>query len=522
MRKIKAFLFITVSVCIFLFLPKDAHACILMYAGGNFTDDGGNLFIRTEEIYADSNKLYYVSPAGKRKKGEVYRGCFGFRWTFTHDSYRYTARRDDNLSGPCRNCGSTHDHTPFEEAGTNDHGVTVSATQSIDPNARIAETDPFTREGITESEITTILLSEASTAREGVEILLGIYDRSGAGEEGSGVMICDRNEQWYVENLSGHQYLAVLLPPGAAFMQFNVSVLGEIDLNDTAHVIASENLISTAQKAGTFVGNAEKNIIDFRRSYNDYTGENADEELLQLIPERLAVSLNYLNGTDRWTTENVLEDNDYIMKNIDENGNITALHNRLALKNRMSLEDVLAVFRLDPIGYGDNVNTHLYRFYPEKEETLGTVEWSTMDNTRYNVFIPCYPMLLTNTWEGYKVPLADETVTEERPDAGDFYRKEGKYHVFPAGWERSYIGTLSALSALMNYGELDREQIESAGSRLRQLQEAFIRRFAVLSEQIASEPSPDVREKIMTQADMEMASRVHDLALSIYREYSSK
>jgi hypothetical protein len=304
-------------------------------------------------------------------------------------------------------------------------------------------------------------------------------------------------------------------------MQFNVSVLGEIDLNDTDHVIASKDLIRVAQQAGTFVGNAEKNIIDFRRSYNDYLGETAEEELRPVIQQRLAVSLNYLNGTDTWTEDNVLEDNDYVMTNIDENGNITALHNRLGIKNKMSLEDVLAVYRLYPIGYEDNVNSHLYRFYPEREQKLGTVEWSTMDNTRYNVFVPCYPMLLTDTWKGYKVPLLGETVTEEQPAAGDFYVQDGEYHIFPTGWENSYIGTLSALSAIMTNGVLTTDQIEIGEFRLRQLQEEFIKWFAALSEQIESEPSSEVREQIMTQADMEMASQVHDLALSLYRSYTS-
>lgn len=504
----------------FFLLPEKAHACILMYVGGNMTDDGANLFIRTEEVYADTNKLYYVSPARKHRKGKVYHGCFGFKWTFTHDSYRYTARRDDNLSGVCKNCGGTHDHTPYEEAGTNDHGVTVSATQSLDPNTRIAETDPFTENGIGEADIATILLSEASTAREGVELLLRIYDTVGASEEGSGVMICDQNEQWYVENLSGHEYLAVRLPAGVTFMQFNVSVLGEIDLDDTDHVIASKHLISVAEQAGTFVGNAEKHIIDFRASYNDYLGETTEEELKQLVKERLAVSLNYLTGTDTRTAENVLQDNEYVMTNVGEDGSITALHNRLALQEKMSLEDVLAVFRIYPIAFEDNVNSHLYRFYPAREQKLGTVEWSTMDNTQYNVYIPCYPMLLTDTWKGYKVPLADEIVSEEKPETGDYYYKDGSYHILPPGWDNSYIGTLSALSAVMTNGELDPDQIEKGDKKLRLLQEEFIARFAELSKQIEAEPSDEVREQIMTQADMDMASQVHDLALNLYRYYT--
>ena len=66
----------------------------------------------------------------------------------------------------CPDCGGTHDHTRYEEAGTNDRGVTVSATESLYPNDAVQKADPFTAEGIEEAEITTILLSEAATARE--------------------------------------------------------------------------------------------------------------------------------------------------------------------------------------------------------------------------------------------------------------------------------------------------------------------------------------------------------------------
>lgn len=173
------------------------------------------MFMRSEEIDADANKLYYVSPAGRHLKGETYQGCTDFTWAFTHDSYQYTARCDGLIDGVCPNCEGTHDHTPYEEAGTNDHGVTVSATQSLNANEPVQSVDPFTDEGIDESVMATVLLCETATAREGVELLTRIYDTVGAGYEGSVVMICDQNEQWYVESLSGHEYIAVLLPPRA-------------------------------------------------------------------------------------------------------------------------------------------------------------------------------------------------------------------------------------------------------------------------------------------------------------------
>ena len=515
---------IVITMLVTLFWSANASACILLYAGGDMTDDGANLFIRCEEIGPDDNKVYYVSPAGNHVEGEVYRGCTDFTWTFRHDSYRYTARCDGKYSGVCLNCGGTHDHTPFEEAGTNDHGVTVSATQSLNANENIQETDLFTENGIEESEMATVLLSEAATAREGVEILTGIYDSVGAGYEGSGVMICDKNEQWYVESLSGHEYIAVLLPEDVAFMQFNVSVLGRIDLDDKEHVIASEHLISVAKEAGTFVGSEEENIIDYRASYNDYLMEIENEdwpaEWREQIQERLAVSLNYLEGTNDWTLDNVLEDNAFVMTNLDEEGNITTLHNQLKLTDLMSLENVMALFRVYPIGHEDNVNTHLYRFYPHEEQVFGTVEWFAMDNCAYNVYVPSYPMLLNDTWEGYKIQLDETMISDTEPDEGDYYLNDGEYHIHPNGWDQSYIGTLSALTNLLLYGDLSEEDISLAEHNLQSLQEEFISRFDDLSVRLKEEETSDAREEIMTQADMEMAEQVHDLVLALYRYYT--
>ena len=48
-----------------------------------------------------------------------------------------------------------------------------------------------------------------------------------------------------------------------AFAQPNMSIIGLIDLDDTENVIASENLIAVAQQAGTYVGDADANTIDY-------------------------------------------------------------------------------------------------------------------------------------------------------------------------------------------------------------------------------------------------------------------
>ena len=60
-------------------------------------------------------------------------------------------------------------------------------------------------------------------------------------------------------------------------------------------VVASANLISVAQKAGTFVGDAAANVIDLDASYNG-----------DIASDRMAAGLNYLYGTDTFTKDNYL------------------------------------------------------------------------------------------------------------------------------------------------------------------------------------------------------------------------
>ena len=102
----------------------------------------------------------------------------------------------------------------------------------------------------------------------------------------------------------------------------------------------------------------------------------------------------------------------------------------------------------------------------------------------------------------------------------DYYLKNKEYHVHPEGWDKSYIGTFSALTNLLTYGDLNEDQISLAENNLQDLQEKFIKRFDTLSDQLRKEKSMEAREEIMTKADMEMAAQAHDLALALYRYFT--
>ena len=76
------------------------------------------------------------------------------------------------------------------------------------------------------------------------------------------------------------------------------------------------------------------------------------------------------------------------------------------------------------------------------------------------------------------------------------------------------------MTNLLIYGDLDEADIALAEDNLHSLQQAFVSRFGELSDEIRAETSTAAREELMTNADMEMASQAHDLALALYRYYT--
>ena len=484
-------------------------ACTSIYIGGELTDDGSTLFARSEDLEGSVDKLFLCREAGFFREGETLSGCFGFDWTFTHDSYAYTAFPDDNgegVEGVCPSCGSTEEnHVSYEEAGTNEKGLIVSATESLYENPAICEIDPLVDGGITEAEMPTILLSECETAREAVELLLSIYDTSGAGEA-NGLFIADSGEVWYIENLSGHHYIALLLPDDIVFIEPNQSVIGPIDLDDADHVIASEGLIETAMKAGTFVGDAEENIIDFRNSYSSI-----------YYSARMGAGLNYLGETEVFNEEAPI-DSDYVISNVDEDGALVGLYTNITLTRPFTVDDAVNFYKVDYIGHPGNQETHIFQLSADEEDPAsGIVEWVSMGDGKYTLFVPCYPMLITDTYEGYQISTATVEFVSEEPDAGLAYypyTEEG-FRVLPENWRDSYYWAFDAVAELIVNGVVSEEDAEKAVMAYEELQQEIYVRFAEQQEAISDMTPEDVSEYV-TADSAAMAQDAHMLALSLY------
>lgn len=73
---------------------------------------------------------------------------------------------------------------------------------------------------MTEDSIVGLVLPQAATAREGVQVLGGLLQQVGAAE-GMGVLIADAGEAWYLETASGHHWLAQRVPADSFFVSAN-------------------------------------------------------------------------------------------------------------------------------------------------------------------------------------------------------------------------------------------------------------------------------------------------------------
>ena len=421
-------------------LPSGAFACTAVCIGSNLTADGSTIFARVEEYYSDEGwpKLFEVIPEGAHMAGEEYTGCYGFTWTFTHDSYGCTAFRDNNSLGVCPDCKGTHAHTPYQSAGTNSKGLSVTATETLTGKKEVEAVDPYnTESGIEEAEIPTILLSEASSAREAMLLLTSIYATTGAYGAGS-VIVADSDEGWYIENLSGKQYIAIRLNADLTFICPNISVIGLINLNDTENVVASGGLIETAVKAGTFVGDAAAGLIDYAASYDGASDSPYT---------RLAAGLNALSGDSVYPedlTSSGIDGSEFRISNMDSEGQIAPPYTKIRLKGKPGIRNVMAFYQQEPICRHRSLETHIFQISDPAID--GTVEWISMADNRSSVFVPYVPMAETEVFGPFQAETAMPEHTAEKPAEGLYYKTEaGTWGIYPDNWRDSWYWVFTML-----------------------------------------------------------------------------
>ena len=399
----------------FILLPIQAvQACCGFIIGRQLTKDGTTLFGRTEDYpyYPNGgkhNKNYVVVDAKTYNEGDqIEDESNGFTYPHAVNEMKYTATYDS-----ARGDGS---NGAFGEHGFNEAGVSMTATVTAIPNKKVLTTDPLKENGLPEAAMLDVILPRVKTAREGVELLAKVIEEKGSAE-GNVVVFADQNETWYMEILSGHQYVAVKVPEDKYAVFANTYYLGHVDLNDTENVIASKDVEKVAQESGNYKTDKDGNF-HIAKSYGPEKYAEGDRS-------RTYAGITLLDPDSKVTYED--DEYELFRSPTDPNKKYT-LEDAFALQRnrfehlngRFVPDDQIGVKKQGDDGSNDTVrkdqykyalgnenviDAHVYQINPNLPKSFGGTVWIGMGPSRNTPYVPFYGNV-KDTYEAFKPQTA--------------------------------------------------------------------------------------------------------------------
>ncbi len=398
-----------------LLLPIQAvQACCGFIIGRQLTKDGTTLFGRTEDYpyYPNGgkhNKNYMVVDAKNYKEGDQLEDeSNGFTYPHAASEMKYTATYDS-----ARGDGS---NGAFGEHGFNEAGVSMTSTVTAIPNKKVLKTDPLTENGIPEAAMLDVVLPRVKSAREGVEFLAKVIEEKGSAE-GNVVVFADQNETWYMEILSGHQYVAVKVPEDKYAVFANTYYLGHVDLNDKENVIASKDVEKVAKESGNYKTDKDGNF-HIAKSYGPEKYAEGDRS-------RTYAGITLLDPNSKVTYED--DEYELFRSPTDPNKKFT-LEDAFALQRnrfehlngRFVPDDQIGVKKQGDDGSNDTVrkdqykyalgnenviDAHVYQINPNLPKSFGGTVWLGMGPSRNTPYVPFYGNV-KDTYKAFKPQTA--------------------------------------------------------------------------------------------------------------------
>ena len=367
-----------------LSMPGVALACTQVYVGSSLTASGDTIYGREEDYGQRYVKAFGVQEA---TAGRTYKsGESDFDRT-VGSTYRYTYVRDADSEWGVG-------FPPYSEAGVNEKGVTCSATLTTNANADIKKADPRTKNGLGEYNITDVVLGEAATAREGVQIMGEIMDTYGSCEYNQ-IWIGDANEVWNFQQLSGHQWCAIKMPDNVASVNPNMGNLQyKVDLDDTSVCLHSAGLIDTAKKAGTDKY-YEDGTFNVAASYGETgSGNTRYYQGRAYLGAPLAADEMTVDADGKLTA--IAESARLLMFTPGRSDySLYDVQRLLAARGEGTQFDSNANAGYSAIGNNRGVESHLFQTRKGMSADIATIQWEALSCTEFNVYVPSYSALLT-------------------------------------------------------------------------------------------------------------------------------
>ena len=359
-------------------------SCTGLYAGKGVTEDGIAYVARTVDAAPwTSGHRIEIRPRIENAPGRQYRGLkTGVTW---------------ELPATTWHCISTprmivHGRGAMHSACINEKGVAVTGTTTAYVNEKVLKVDPYVKTGFAEESLPGLLGSCVTSAREAVEFLgRALAEKGHVGTEI--YMFADRNEAWYVEVYTGHQWAAVRMPEDAVAVYGNMLMLRGYD-PDAPEVLHSPDLVTVAEKAGTLVRTPDGKI-DLFKSYSTPVGPYANYRTWfgrrMLAPETAGEFVATEPGPLFYKPSRKISRRDLfeVMRTRYEGVNCPEENGDKTIRT---------------IGTTKQATCHLMEVRPELPEPLQATMWVTLGNAEHVPFLP-YNAAIDRVEIPYKVDV---------------------------------------------------------------------------------------------------------------------
>ena len=228
-RSIAALL--TVAICLVSAVP--CAACFSIVAGKNATIDGCVLVAHNEDDSPPQVVNHHKVPRRTHVHGEMVTLGNGGQVEQVRETWAYLWSEMPGMQ--------------FSDSYVNEWGVCVTSD-----NCPSREDQSELTDGGIGMMLRRLVAERARTAREGVRIAGELVERFGYVASGRTYIIADPEEGWLFCAVRGKRWLARRVGDDEVAMVANTFTVRDVDLSDTANVVASKDVLTYAVKRGWY------------------------------------------------------------------------------------------------------------------------------------------------------------------------------------------------------------------------------------------------------------------------------
>ncbi len=235
-----------ISIIFFtIFLKAQNNNCYTIIAGKNASITGSVIVAHNEDDYGDLIVNIYKVPEIQLDTSFV---------------VPVTPRHEISVNHTNSYVWFEVTKQKFGDFFVNEFGVTICS------NACRSRED--TAKGSLDYNFRLMIAKYASSAKQAVFLASKLIEKYGYNSSGRTYCFADANDAWLMEIVEGKHWVAERVPDDKIAIVPNYYTIGEIDLNDSANFMASDDIVEYAKTRGWYNPVTDGNF-NFRKAYSN-------------------------------------------------------------------------------------------------------------------------------------------------------------------------------------------------------------------------------------------------------------